>query len=190
MSATAVALSARAMHTSLGSRPGDSERPDAGSGRGVNASAGADEGLPRPPAWAAGNSRTFNRLLGDRRSSVDRRPPYRGRPLSAKTVNLSGHCSEPLGELPAFERFSRFGAQCQHPFMDPVLGAARQVARSIQTAPEPTRPAVSYFPSQCVRHRLGRRATEVKAPRYDGFDELCDRRGALVEQLHREYVAE
>lgn len=26
---------------------------------------------PRPPAWAAGNSRTFNRLLGDRRSSVE-----------------------------------------------------------------------------------------------------------------------
>src|SRR5271156_1044218 len=36
MSATAVALSAWAMHSSLGSRPGNNERPDAGSGRGVN----------------------------------------------------------------------------------------------------------------------------------------------------------
>src|ERR1700753_2734367 len=86
MSATAVALSAWAMHSSLGSRPGNNERPDAGSGRGVIfRRRAAKEGLPRPPAWAAGNSRTFNRLLGDRRSSVDRRPPYRGLPSSAKT---------------------------------------------------------------------------------------------------------
>src|ERR1700735_3642708 len=87
MSATAVALSAWAMHSSLGSRPGNNERPDAGCGRGVNIPwRAANEGLPRPPAWAAGNSRTFNRLLGDRRSSVDRRPPYRGLSLSAKTA--------------------------------------------------------------------------------------------------------
>ena len=51
-------------------RPETNERPDAGCGRGAQPTTG----LPRPPAWAAGNSRTFNRLLGDRRSSVDRRP--------------------------------------------------------------------------------------------------------------------
>src|ERR1700761_8370462 len=58
MSATAVALSAWAMHTSLGSgltRPGNNQRPDAGSGRGVYIPAArAEEGVPRPPAWAAG----------------------------------------------------------------------------------------------------------------------------------------
>src|SRR6202034_2264242 len=105
MSATAVALSACAMHSSLGSRPGNNERPDAGSGRGVNISVGARPTkvclvlLRRPP----GNSRTFNRLLGDRRSSVDRRPPYRGLPSSAKTISRS-EFGAPY--LPASERFA------------------------------------------------------------------------------------
>src|ERR1700733_980617 len=90
MSATAVALSAWAMHSSLGSRPGNNERPDAGSGRGV-ISVGARPTkvclvlLRRPP----GSSRTFNRLLGDRRSSVDRRQPYRGLPPAAKTAPVT-----------------------------------------------------------------------------------------------------
>src|ERR1700730_1991010 len=51
MSATAVALSAWAMHSSLGSRPGNSERPDAGSGRGVS--------IP----WARGQRRVCLVLL-------------------------------------------------------------------------------------------------------------------------------
>src|ERR1700679_288441 len=108
MSATAVALSAWAMHSSLGSRPGNNERPDAGSGRGVDISVGARPTkvclvlLRRPP----GNSRTFNRLLGDRRSLVDRRQPYRGLPSSAKTISHIGRSEFGAPDLPASERFA------------------------------------------------------------------------------------
>jgi hypothetical protein len=71
-----------------------------------------------------------------------------------------------------------------------VLGAAWYKPRTVKPARKSTDPAAPPFPTKYVRHLFRRALADLKALPLKSLDELVDCRWAVLQQVHREGIAE
>jgi hypothetical protein len=74
--------------------------------------------------------------------------------------------------------------------MNPVRGAARHFARTVDATREPAHPPAASLPPQRVRHRFAGRAIDLKPMKCKPVDQLLDGGTPHAEQMHREHVAQ
>jgi hypothetical protein len=84
----------------------------------------------------------------------------------------------------------RFLTHGQHPLVDPVLGGAGDRAGAIATPPPSADSAVPDLPAQCIGDGLRRSPRELETLVRQRVDQLGDRLGSVLGEVHRECVSE
>src|SRR3954447_24926446 len=132
------------------------------------------------PAYRATMERTppppmcCRSLRGQNVNSVSGRTLFRA-DLQPGAAEPQGFCSSTQGE---------------HALVNPVLRGAWYVPGAVQAARQSTDSAPSSSPAQRIRHLFRRSPANVEALPLHRLDELTDRSGPVLQQIHRQRVAE